>query len=114
MNDEKFESIVTDILNSDFGSLDWSIYHDAHERRNFEEEAVSVVVRITANDSRYYLCLSVSEDYREDTPRENLEINIRSFVKKVISTFNPESYSVPKDGRSCELWMLCNKGIMRY
>ncbi|WP_132978510.1 hypothetical protein [Thiobaca trueperi] len=114
MNDKKFESIVTDILKSDFRSLDWAIYHDAHERRNFEEEAISVVVRITANDSRYYLCLSVSEDYREDTPRENLEVNVRSFVKKVILQFNPENYNAPKDGRICELWMLCNKGIMRY
>ncbi len=114
MNDKQFDSIVIDVLNDSFSTINCVTYHDANERRIFEEEGVSVVVRITANNVRYYLCLAVSANYLEDTLSENLEINVRSFVKKVISQFSPENYSVPKDGRSCELWMLCNKGIMRY
>ncbi len=113
MNNERFREITEDVLKKDFGFLKWGTYRDAQERRTFDDAANSVVIRITDSGTRYYLCLLVTEEYWEDTPSSQLESNVRSFIKKVVSQFTPENYQAPKDGRACELWVLGNNGIMR-
>jgi hypothetical protein len=113
MNNETFRKITKDVLEKEYGFLDCDIFRDAQDRRTFDDEANSVVIRITDSGARYYLCLLVTEEYRGDTPSSQLESNVRSFIKKVVSQFTPENYQAPKDGRACELWVLGSNGIMR-
>lgn len=106
MDTTEFEAIVREVLASEFFTLEWCLYHDAHRRIEFDTDCLSVVVRIADSGVQYYLCIAVSVEYQEDTPTDELPIKTRAFVREVISKFSPNSYSVLIDGNSCELWML--------
>ena len=108
MNSNDFKALIDDVFSNEFKTLDYSLYNYKDCHVALKDDDLAITIRITDSDIRYYLCIAVDLEFREDTPSHQLPIRIRNFVKKVISKFTPETYSVPIDGKSCELWKLSN------
>ena len=79
---KNFKCIVIDVLSNDFPDLKWDLFHDAHDRIEFDHEAISIVIRLTILNVRYLSVLLLVAITEKIIPVMNFQSMLGTMSKK--------------------------------